>query len=73
MIWEPMGDPRPSDKDGMDMVSSSRPEAIWQPNFKFGDGPLPASMLGPKAKGGGWPKAWCTASYCLRTFSYSRT
>ena len=43
MIQEPMGGPRPSAKIDMDMASSSRPEAIWQPTFKFGDRPLPAS------------------------------
>ena len=43
MIWELVGEPRPSAKVGTDVASSSWPENIWRPNFKFGNGPLLAS------------------------------
>ena len=42
MIREPVGESWPLATGGMNVASSSRPKNIWQPNFRFGDGPLPA-------------------------------
>ena len=38
-----MGDSQPPTKGSKDVASSSQSMDIWQPTFKFGDGPLPTS------------------------------
>ena len=43
VIKEPVGDSQPAAQVGTGKASSSQAEAIWQPNFKFGDRPLQAS------------------------------
>ena len=40
-IREPVGSSQPPAKGSKDVASLSRLENIYQPNFKFGDGPLP--------------------------------
>ena len=59
-IREPVNDCRPTAQVGTDVASSSQPELGWQPTFKLGDRPLPASAsirTWAQGEGGGWRKA----------------
>ena len=76
VIWELVGDSRPTAQVEIDVASFSRLEIHWQPTFKFGDGPLLATAsirTWDKGQWGGWPRVCYTVCFCSRMCSSSRT